>query len=79
MKRDWYLRIQVLVLCVLLGMLACNKIVEEKDYPVQEGTKFHPNYQIDLKQNGYWVLDEYGNEYWIEFGELEEFFLNDNL
>ena len=40
---------------------------------------FNINYEIDLKQEGYVLVDEEGNCHWVEFNELEDYLLNLNL
>ena len=39
---------------------------------------FKSNYQIDLKPNGYLILDQQGDVYYVPFGELEDWFIEDN-
>jgi hypothetical protein len=40
---------------------------------------FLRDYSIDLKQDGYLILDEQGEVYYVPFDQLEEWFLEMNL
>lgn len=40
---------------------------------------FKTNYQIDLKQDGYLILDQYDEVYYVPYGQLEDWFLEDNM
>lgn len=40
---------------------------------------FKSNYQIDLKQDGYLILDQQGEVYYVPFDSLEEWFIEDNI
>lgn len=40
---------------------------------------FKSDYQIDLKQDGYLILDEKGDVYYVPFDKLEDWFLEMNL
>jgi hypothetical protein len=40
---------------------------------------FLRDYSIDLKQDGYLILDEQGEVYYVPFNQLEEWFLEMNL
>ena len=40
---------------------------------------FNTDYRIDLKQDHYLLIDEAGNTHVVVYGQLEEFFLDDNL
>jgi hypothetical protein len=46
------------------------------DYTPQD---FKMNYQIDLKQDGYLILDTNGDVYYVPFFDLEDWFLRMNL
>ena len=60
--------------------LVVSYLIWDKEFnPVKEGTEFNTDYRIDLKQEGYWIADEQGNEAWVELGELEEWLLKDNI
>ena len=41
--------------------------------------KFKSNYQIDLKQDGYLILNQEGKICSVPIGQLEDWFLDDNL
>jgi hypothetical protein len=52
---------------------------DEDVYTDYEPHDFRRNYSIDLKQDGYLILDEQGEVWYVPFNELEEWFLKMNL
>lgn len=77
--------IKVLLTTVALACIMCACSKQDKtlhndnvhcEYTPQD---FKKNYEIDLKQDGYLILDEKGDVYYVPFDELEEWFLDDNL
>jgi len=40
---------------------------------------YSKDYEIDLKFEGYVIVDEFGNCHWVEFGELENYLTDLNL
>lgn len=70
---------------ICAGMVLTLVLLQDKGYHPQtdehviyEDDYFHLDYQIDLKQDRYIVIDEHGERTDVEIGELEEFFIDDN-
>lgn len=64
--------------CCLLTATSCLEPYRDAQTK-QPVYGFHTDYQIDLKQDGYIIIDETGDQHRVELGKLEEFFLQDNL
>lgn len=76
---------RVLLAIVALTCIMCAGYLHDRalhndnvhcEYTPQD---FKKNYEIDLKQDGYLILDEKGDVYYVPFDELEEWFLEMNL
>ena len=71
------------LLATVLTLYACQEDTPSSynhEEAITPDTVFKPNYEIDLKQDCYIVYDGYAQEYHVvAIGELEEFFLQDNL
>lgn len=61
-------------LCVFMTYLWSSKVREHRTPHY-----FNLDYKIDLKPKGYTVIDENNQTYYVNAGELEEWFLDDNL
>lgn len=64
---------------ILLDWTAYSTPVPTDEHVIYEDDFFHLDYQIDLKQDHYIIIDEYGQRTKVAIGELEQFFLDDNL
>jgi len=64
----------LILLCTFLVYLWSSKVREHRtpDY-------FNLDYKIDLQPEGYTIIDEDHQAYYVKAGELEEWFLDDNL
>lgn len=69
------------ILYYLIGFTGCEAAAQDKieevshEYSPQD---YHMNYGIDLKPDGY-LINADGEIYYVPFGELEDWFLEDNL
>jgi hypothetical protein len=79
-----FLVIKIIILYGIIASLAIKnynlthpeeKVIEVKYKP----SEFKSNYQIDLKQDAYLVMDQDGEVYYVPFDELENWFLEMNL
>ena len=76
------------VLYYLIGFTGCEASAQTVDWQVMEAEvggdytpmDFRENYAIDLKPDGYLIVDSHDGEcYYVPFGQLEDWFLEMNL
>jgi hypothetical protein len=68
------------VLCgaAIASAILLTKKDDSKVHNPYSPSDFNSNYQIDLKQDGYLILDEDGEVYYVPFNQLENWFLEMN-
>lgn len=66
-------------LVIVATMIGDTPTTTTDEHVIYEDDYFHLDYQIDLKQDHYIIINECGERYRVELGELEEFFIQDNL
>lgn len=84
MRNAWKVVIVIMSLAVVCLILAAVITVNtlrlqpdtHKNNPSQG---FQMDYQIDLKQDRYIIIDESGDRHVVALGDLEQFFMRDNL
>lgn len=79
---DYRIPVLFILMCVMAVGFTYNKTEE---HVPQENIPYYPqefkeNYRIDLKQDGYLIVDSHDGEcYFVPFGHLEDWFLKRNL
>lgn len=85
MKNAWKVVIIIMALAIVALILAAVSILSNLECshpnkPMNNPSQgFQMDYQIDLKQDRYIIIDESGDRHVVVLGDLEQFFLRDNL
>tara|TARA_R110000744_G_scaffold132655_1_gene240882 strand:- start:543 stop:779 length:237 start_codon:yes stop_codon:yes gene_type:complete len=74
LKYHQNLCIVLIALCAFLVVLYAREVRKHRT-----PDNFNLDYQIDLKPKGYTIIDQDNQTYYIKSGNLEEWFLDDNL
>lgn len=69
------------VVCLILAAaITVNNLRLQPDiYKNNPSQGFQMDYQIDLKQDRYIIIDKSGDRHVVALGDLEQFFMRDNL